>query len=142
MRVPGRWLLGLLVGGLLTGCSRSPDQPPGTGARECAQAYYEALIQQDWPKAYAALDPQSQRRCASAQFSRLAQSYRSGLGFEPDAVQVWACDERGVEATAHVVLTGRTATKGHRYKDAVILHRGDDGWRVVLPSNFGQGKKR
>ncbi len=142
MSVPGRWLLGLLVGSLLTGCSRSPERPPGTGAKECAQGYYEALVQQDWPKAYAALDPQSQKRCTSQQFSRLAQSYRSGLGFEPDAVKIWAWDERGAEATAHVVLTGRAATKGHRYKDAVTLHRGGDGWRGVLPPSFGQAKKR
>ena len=132
----------MLVGGLLIGCSHSTGQSPGTGAKECAEAYYEALIQQDWPKAFAALDPQSQERCARQQFSRLAQSYRSGLGFEPDAVHVRACDERGTAATAHVVLTGRAGTKAHRYKDGVTLRLRDDGWRVVLPSNFGLGKKR
>jgi hypothetical protein len=142
MRVPGRWLFGLLAGSLLIGCSRSPEQPPGTGAKECAQLFYEAVIGQDWPKAYATLDLQSQKRCSSQQFSRLGQGYRSGLGFDADAVQVWACDERGAEATAHVVLTGRAATKGHRYKDAVTLRRSDEGWRIVLPLNFGQGKKR
>jgi hypothetical protein len=142
MTVLRHLLWGLFFGGVLTGCSRSPEHPPGTGAKECVQAFYEAIIQQDWPKSYAALDPLTQKRCSSQQFSQLAQSYRSGLGFEPEAVHVQACDERGTEATAHVVLTGRAATKGHRYKDAVTLRRGDDGWRVFLPSNFGQGRKR
>ena len=142
MAMQRRLLCILLVGGLLIGCSRSQEQPPGTGAKECGQAYYEALIQQDWPKAYALLDPQSQKRCSSSRFSRFAQSYRGGLGFEPEAVHVRACDEHGAEATAHIVLIGRTGAKGHRYKDAVTLHRGDEGWRVVLPSNFAQGKKR
>jgi hypothetical protein len=104
--------------------------------------YYDALIQQDWPKAYAALDPASQRRCSSQQFGQLARSYRSSLGFEPNAVHVRACDERGTEATAHVVLTGRAATKDGRYMDAVTLRRGDDGWHVVLPPNFGRANKR
>jgi hypothetical protein len=132
----------LLVGGLLIGCSHSPEQPPGTGAKECAQGYYEALIRQDWPRAFACLDPESRKRSSSSQFSRLAQSYRSGLGFEPDAVHVRACEERGTQATAHVVLTGGGGTKGHRYKDAVTLRRDDDGWHVVLPPGFGQAKKR
>jgi hypothetical protein len=134
--------LGLLAGGLLIGCSQSQEQPSETGARESAQAYYEALIQQDWPMAYAALDSQSQKRCSAQQFRRLAQSYRHGLGFDPDAVQVWACDERGAEATAHVVLTGRAGAKGHRFKDAALCTRGDGGWRVVLSLNFGQSKRR
>lgn len=63
---------GLMLAGVLAGCSRSPQQPPGTGAKECVQGYYEAIIQHDWPKAYAALDPQSQGRCSSQQFSQLS----------------------------------------------------------------------
>src|SRR5579883_1485099 len=142
MAVQRRSLWVLLVACLLIGCSRSPEQPPGTGARESTQAYYEAVIQKDWPKAYAVLDPQSQQRISSQQFSRLAQSYRTGLGFEPDAVHVRACEERGNDATAHVILTGRGGTKGHRYKDGLTLRRVGDGWRVVLPPNFGQASKR
>src|SRR5262245_41583968 len=142
MAVQRRSLWVLLIAGFLIGCNRSPEQPPGTGARESTQAYYEAVIHQDWPKAYAALDPQSKQRFSSQQFSRLAQSYRTGLGFEPDVVYIRACEERGTDATAHVVLTGRAGTKSHRYKDAVTLRRGDSGWRVVLPANFGQARKR
>jgi hypothetical protein len=142
MMVQRRWLWVLLVAGLPIGCSRSPEQPPETGAKECVQAYFESLIHQDWSKAYACLDPASQKRFTSQQFSRLAQSYRSGFGFEPDAVHLRACQERGSEATAHVVLTGPAGTNGHHYKDGVTLRRGDDGWHVVLPPNFGQGKNR
>jgi hypothetical protein len=126
---------------VLAGCSSSPQQPSGTGAKECVQAYYEALIQQDWLKAYASLDPQDQRRCNSHQFSQLARNYRSSLSFEPVAVRVWACEERDTEATAHVTLTGRGAKKEARYKDGVTLRRGDDGWRVVLPPNFGRANQ-
>jgi hypothetical protein len=131
----------MLVGVALIGCDQPPEERPDTGAKECVQAYYEALLRKDWPRAYAVLDPRSQKRCSSQQFIRLAQSYGSHVGFDPEAVQVWACEERGADATAHVVLTGRSGTHYRRYKDAVTLRWTDD-WRIVLPSNFGQARKR
>jgi hypothetical protein len=134
-----RWAWALLLGGILLGCGRVPEEPPGTGAKECAQTFFEALIHRDLPKAYAALDPQSQTRCSSQQFSVLAQRYHTNLGFAPQEVQVWACEERGTEAIAHVVLTGRTTIHHRRYKDAVTLRR-TDHWRVVMPSNFGHAR--
>ena len=88
MRTAHRWTWGLLVGSVLVGCGSSPEELPGTGAKECAHGYFEALIQRDWPKAYALLESKSQKRCSSQQFSRLAQSYRDHLGFEPETVQV------------------------------------------------------
>jgi hypothetical protein len=136
-----RWVWGLLVGGVLLGCGQLPDEPPNTGAKECAQRYYEALIRKDWPRAYTSLDSHSQKRCSAQQFSRLAQSYCSNLGFDPAAVRLRACEERGTEATAHVVLTGRSGTHTRRYKDAVTLRR-NDHWHIVLPANFGQARKR
>jgi hypothetical protein len=72
----------------------------------------------------------------------LTKRYRRDLGFEPDAIYCRACEERGPDATAHIVLTGRTTTEESRHKDAVALRRGDDGWQIVLPANFGQSKKR
>jgi hypothetical protein len=141
MGMQRRWAWGMLVGGVLIGCGPSPEGPAETGAKECVQGYYEAVIRKDWSRAYAALDPGSQQRCTIQQFVRLAQSYRSHLGFEPEAVQVRACEERGTEATGHVVLTGRAVTHHRRYKDAATLRRTDD-WRVVLPPNFGQARKR
>jgi hypothetical protein len=74
------------------------------------------------------------------QFARLAENYRSSLGFEPESVQVQICDERGTDATVHVVLVGHTAKQDRRYKDAATLQRGDDGWRIILPQNFGRSK--
>src|SRR5262249_42242349 len=95
MATQRRWALALLVGGVLLGCSRVPDEAAGTGAKECVQAYYAALIRKDWPRAYANLDPQSQKRVSSQQFNQLAQSYRTHLGFAPESIQVRACEERG-----------------------------------------------
>jgi hypothetical protein len=134
------WAWGLFAG-ILLGCGQLREESPATGAKECVLGYYEALIQKDWTRAYASLDLQSQKRCSSQQFSRLAQSYTTSLGFDPETVQVRACEERGTEATAHVVLTGRTATHNRRYKDAITLRRSGD-WRVVLPPTFGRAKKR
>jgi hypothetical protein len=136
------WVSGLLIGSILTGCSRAPESTPGTGAKECVQAYFEALIRQDWASAYAALDIQSHKRCSIQQFGVLARTYHGGLGFEPTEILVRTCEERGEDASAHVVLTGQTATNDRRYKDAVTLRRGDDGWRVILPPNFGRSKKK
>jgi hypothetical protein len=133
------WGCGLL---LLAGCSRAPERPPGTGAKESVQSYYEALLHKNWSKAYSTLHPNSRSRLSADQFARLAQKYLSSLGFEPDAVHVRAWDEQGTEGTAHVVLTGQVAGKVHRYKDAITLQRSDDGWRVVLPPNFGRATGR
>ena len=126
---------------ILCSCSRGPQEAQGTGAKECAELYFEALARWDWPTAYAALDPSSQSRCSLRQFRQLAQLYYNSLGFEPSTVHIRACEERGAEATAHVVLTGQTASKEHRAKEAAMLSRGDEGWRVVLPQTFGRSKK-
>lgn len=133
------WLL--LVFGMLTGCRQAPKAIPGTGAKECVQNFYDALIHRDWSKACALLTQENKQRLSSPQFDQLAQNYRNALGFEPKAVQVRACEERGTEATAHVALVGGGGGKGHRYKDAVTLRRAEDGWQVVLPGNFGRNKR-
>ena len=126
---------------LVAGCGR-PDAPAGTGAREAALGYYEALVRQDWAGAYDALHPDSRRRTSQEQFARLAGQHRQGLGFEPREAHVRACEEHGEEAVAHVTLTGPGKSGQVRYRDAVSLRRGEGGWGVVLPSNFGQAKPR
>jgi hypothetical protein len=83
--------------------------------------------------------PDSRRRCGPEQFAHLAQTYRRGLGFEPEAVRVRACDEQGDEAIAHVVLTGQVRAGPRHYNDALTLRRDGDQWRVVLPPRFTQG---
>ena len=105
-----------------------------------AHDFYEALVRQDWPRAYAALDPDTQKRHSPEQFARLAQQYRRGLGLEPQAVHVRSCEEHGAEAIAHVTLTGRAAGRQAHYRDAVSLRQTGAGWRVVLPATFGRGK--
>jgi hypothetical protein len=127
---------------LLAGCGGAPERSPGTGAKEAAQGYFEALLHKDWSKAYNTLHPSSRSRLSGDQFARLAQTFLSGLGFEPDAVQIRAWDERGSEATAHVILTGKGKEKNQRYKDAISLQRIDEGWRIILPQNFGRTSGR
>jgi hypothetical protein len=136
-RVRRTWAFGVVVLGAALGCDRAAPPEPGTGAKEAARGFFEALVRQDWAGAYAALDAASRGRCGAGAFARLAEGYRRQLGFEPTAVQVRACEERGAEATAHVALTGRGAARHRFYRDAVTLRREADGWRVVLPPQFG-----
>ena len=132
----------LLVGSfLVAGCGPSHVEPADTGARQCVQEYYQSLVEKNWQGAYALLDSTNQKRWTPQQFARLAQGYFGALQFEPRAVHVRACEERGAEATAHVVLTGQTASGAHRHKDAVRMRRGATGWRVVLPPSFGRTKQ-
>jgi hypothetical protein len=126
----------------VVGCTRSQEAVSGTGAKECVFRYYDALVQRDWSTAYAALDAESQKRCSLNRFSELAQSYLASIGFEPEKVQLWSCEERDSEASARIVFRGRAASRSRRYNDAVTLHRSEDRWRVVLPLNFGTVKKR
>jgi hypothetical protein len=130
-------LLALLAG--LSGCGPTPAESlAGTGASEALKSYFESLIRQDWQQAYHVLDPDNQKRWAFQEFTRLGQAYRSNLGFDPEELHVSSCEEKGSEALAHVVLTGHNAAKEMRYKDAVVLRHGADGWRVVLPATFGR----
>ena len=99
-------------------------------------------MKQDWDKAYAVLDAESQTRCNAEQFARLAQNHRANLGFEPTGVQIRACDEQGDLATAHLVLTNGASAKGRRYREAITLRRSEEGWRVVLSDDFGLAAAR
>jgi hypothetical protein len=134
-----RWrcLLGLFLLGLVTGCSKKPE-PVGTGAKEAALTYFEALLRQDWPAAYAQLHADSRSHWHADRFTQAARDYLRQVGFEPATVHVRACDEREAEATAHVILTGRSGMQERRYRDAIVLRREEMGWHVVLPANFGK----
>jgi hypothetical protein len=132
-----RWA-GLLLAGALAGCAGEPERTAGTGAEAAARAYFEALVRQDWPAAYGALTPENRKRVSAEQFAALAKHHRSRLGFTPEKVAVKSCEERGAEAIAHVVLTGRAGARQRFYKDAVTLRRGANGWGVVLPPRFGR----
>jgi len=131
----------ILVASFLLGCGPASESHKGTGAKQCVQSYFQAIVDQDWSKAYAALDESSQRRWDAKQFAELARKYRRGLGFEPEQVFIRACEEQGVEATAHVVLTGPSTAKDRRSKEALVLRRSATGWHVVLPPAFGRARK-
>ncbi len=124
------------------GCRWAPPPAAGTGAHEAVQGYYEALLRQDWPRAYAALHPDRRARCSAEQFARLAAQYRRNFGFEPQRVQVRSCEEHGLEAIAHVLFTGRAAAHHRSYKDGITLRRTATDWGVVLPAHFGQVRTR
>src|SRR3954467_12710922 len=99
------WGCALLVAAGVAGCAGTTTPRRG-GPEEAVQGYFEALCRQDWPRAYAALHPDSRSRCSAEQFARLAKNYRRDLGFEPEEVRVRSCEEHGTEAVAHVVLLG------------------------------------
>jgi hypothetical protein len=135
MIVPGRRLrfaLAVLV--VAAGCNSSPTPPADTGARAAAQQFFDALIQQDWPRAYETLHPDSRAAYDLERFTARAKNYRRHLGFEPREVHVRSCEEQGGEAVAHVVLNG----SGGQYKDAAALRLTADGWKVVLSAQFGR----
>src|SRR5262245_7745037 len=125
---------------LAAGCGPAPP-PSGTGAREAALAFYQAIVRQEWNAAHALLDPPSRARCDASRFAGLAKVYRGGLAFEPTTVQVTACEEQGDRAVAHVVLIGRPSAH-QRFKDTAILRFGPDGWGVQLSPTFGVPRRR
>ena len=134
-------ILGLAAANLTTGCRPAPAPPPDTGAREAARAFFDALSRREWAVAYAALAPESKGRVSLEQFIHLAQNYHRSYDLKPGGVQVGPCEEHGPNALAHVTLTGLTAAKHRRHKDAVVLHWGGAGWGVVLPAGFGRAGK-
>lgn len=132
-------VLGFLFAALI-GCARE-GPPTGTGAREAAAAFFEAIVRRDWPTAYAGLHPVSRRGLDSATFTRKAQTYRAALGFEPAKVVVRSCDEQGERATVHMLLTDANDSRRHSYREAIALQRSTDGWRIVLHKGFGRPAK-
>jgi hypothetical protein len=128
----------VLLIGWVCGCGEAP--PVGTGAEAVAQAYCEALLRQDWVSAYGALDPASKGAVRSDQFPPLARERWQRADFEPEGVQVRACEERGNEATAHVIFRGRAKGRPRFYRDAVTLRRSGERWAVVLPQALGQSR--
>lgn len=128
----------MLLTGALAGCGRVPAAPAGSGAREVVEAYHAALLRHDWPAAYASLHPDTRKRHGPEQFARLARQHLHDLGFEPTEAHVRSCEERGAEASARVLYVGRTDSGPKTYKDALVLRRGEAGWGIVLPSNFGR----
>jgi hypothetical protein len=120
----------------VVGCGGAPV-PAGTGAEQAAQAYFEALLRQDWAGGYSCLHPDSRARLGPEQFANLARNHLRHFGFEPRAIHVRSCEERDTEATAHVAFTGRSVGHQRFYRDAVTLRKSAEGWGILLPPRFG-----
>jgi hypothetical protein len=132
-----RWRTTVLLGGLLlpVGCGQPAEESAAdTGSRTAARAFFDALGRRDWSAAHDALDPESRRACPRAELARRGEVYLKRVGFDPFTARVSACEERGDEATAHLVLTGHGRGE---YKQAVIVKRRGERWGVVLPQKFG-----
>jgi hypothetical protein len=128
----------LLVAAAVAGCGHSPAPPAGTGAREAAASFYEALLRQEWERAYAVLHPDSRAQCNAERFTGLARNYRRDLGFEPVSLRVRSCEEQGGQAIAHVVFMGPAGHRQRYYRDALVLRHSGENWGVVLPPRFGK----
>lgn len=122
------------------GCMQAPSSRD-TGARAAARAFYDALLQQDWTRAYDQLHADCRSRWSRDQFTRRAQTYRQALGFEPAAVHLRACEEQGETATVRVAWSGSAAGRPREFKDAVVLRRSATSWGVILPKQFGQPRR-
>jgi hypothetical protein len=124
---------------LLAGCGgKSEPSTPDTGARAAVEEFYNALVANEPPRAYAVLDRESQRRVPPERFAALAAAYLKNVGFHAERVQVRACEEQGDAATARVVIAGHSVGHSRRYNDGITLRRTDGRWGVVLPANFGR----
>ena len=134
------WVYGVAV--VVAGCSTASSPPPGTGAATAAERYFSALVGRDWATAYGCLDESAKAKWPDDQFRSRAAAFRSDWGFEPETVQVRSCDEHGIEAVAHVVLSGKGKDGHTQWKDAVALRRGPAGWHVIPPANFGKPRAR
>ncbi len=129
----------LVLVAAVSGCGQASDPKPATtGSPEAAKEYFEAVLHQDWPRAYERLDPEQRRLYSLARFTQLAQNYRKHLNFEPREVTVRSCEEHGTEAIAHLVLLGEDRSKQKFYKEAITLRSSSAGWGIVLPPKFGQ----
>lgn len=122
--------------GLALGCGTVPAPSRGTGAREAALGFFEAVIDSDAERAYAYLSDRSKAQ-SLPQFAARARSYCRHTDIEPKEVKVTSCDELDTQAVAHIVLVNGSK----RYKDAALLHREATDWKITLPAHFGQKRK-
>jgi hypothetical protein len=122
--------------GWTAGCDKATEPPAGTGAREAAQSYGEAVCRQDWSQAYAVLHPDSRKNLDEDQFAYLAAAYHTGIGFHPTEVRVRSCEEQSNRAIAHLVFLSDSPAR-QRFKETLLLQKSSAGWGVVLPDGFG-----
>ncbi len=138
-----RWLFLFGLIAPTVGCAAKPaplPPIPDTGAKQAVGEFYDALIRKDWKQAHARLSADQQRRISPDQFARLGQAYRRKLAFDLVEIHVRSCDEKGTEATAHLLLLGPVGPHRHRYNEGITLKNTGGTWGVVLPENFGKAK--
>jgi hypothetical protein len=133
--------IAVLLLALAAGGCGGEAAPTVSEARATARTFYTAIVREDWPTAYALLAPEVQARLDADAFAALGKQYRTGFGFEPANVEVRSCDEQGDQATAHVVVTGNSASKKNHYRETATLRKGPTGWKVVPPEAFGRVRR-
>jgi hypothetical protein len=136
-----RWLQVVALAAL-AGCGRPPVTAAGTGAREAAEAFEQALRQKDWPRAFRALHPDSAARLGEEQFAVLATRYVNAMGLVPEEMAVGSYDEQGAQEVAHIRFRGHADSRPRFHKETLVLRKGPAGWGVVLPAQFGRTKHR
>src|ERR1700738_957902 len=60
---------------VLAGCAPERAVPERTGASQCMHSFFQALVEKDWPRGYALLDPQSKRLWSERRFAQSASRY-------------------------------------------------------------------
>ncbi|WP_029629662.1 nuclear transport factor 2 family protein [Zavarzinella formosa] len=138
MRAAQKWSWLVLLAGLV-GCSSStPPAAPDTGAKKVVQDYGEAVVRRNWPKAYALLHPDNHKQWPLEQFTRLAESYRRNLEFEPQRLHIRSCEEQTDRVVAHVVFIGGNSHQRHSFNDGLTLYQAEGKWLILLTPKFGK----
>lgn len=122
---------------MMAGCGGAAPTSTGTGARETATSFFEAITRQNWEEAYKSLHGDSRKVLSLADFSNRGKNYRKGLGFELGKVVVRLCEEQGDKANAHLVLSDANDSRKNSFREAVLLRKDRDRWGVILSPNFG-----
>ncbi|MFL5342070.1 MAG: hypothetical protein ACJ8F7_18145 [Gemmataceae bacterium] len=128
-----------LIAVLAAGCAKPGASAPSE-AGAVAQAYFDAIVRQDWPAAYSHLHADAKSRWQSDAFRSAAEHFRRHLGAQPESVHLSSCEEHGDEAVAHLLIVGHANGKPHTLREAVALRRSTSGWGVVPPPRFGVGR--
>lgn len=122
----------------LAGCGQGPAPAPGTGAKEVVEQFCDALCRREWKQAHDCLHPADRKRYPLPQFSRVADSFRKKLGFDPERVVVRSCEEQETRAVAHVTFSGNSTLGRQQYRDGMTLVRAEGSWRILLLQHFGR----
>ena len=122
----------------LSGCSRTEEKPPGTGAREVAIEFFEGLSRGDWETSYDFLSHQAQKAQSLASFTSSAKNYTTNVGFPIAKIFVRSCEEQNDTAIAHLTLADESNSRKFSFKESVVLQKSENKWAITLPEKFGR----